>query len=134
MANITVTDVNQNLVIGHFDPKYANDTLLVPDAKIYPRGTILARSTATDNLVIYVKGGVVAGNGIPKAILARDLDTTAGAGNFQVNPLISGRIYFTRAVIDADGDNSNIDQVVTDELRDYGIIIEGNRDLSILEA
>ena len=70
--------------------------------------------------MIYVKGGVTAENGIPKAILTYEV-VAAGAGDESVRAAVAGKYRKEKLVIDADGDDSNIDAAVIDELRDYGL-------------
>lgn len=84
-------------------------------------GTILARDSISLKFVPYVKGGSTNENGIPKAILHYDVEAT-GAGDESVKPLVSGRVKAGRLVIDADGDATNIDAAVTDQLRDFTIV------------
>lgn len=82
-------------------------------------GTILARNSATQVLVPFVKG---AGDdtGVPKAVLLYELVTTE-AGDTPVQALVTGVVNRRRLVIAADGDGSNVDATVLDQLRDFGI-------------
>ena len=103
------------------DAEFKDDTLTFAGADTFAAGTILARDSVSDNLVLFVKGGVVNENGIPKAILTYDV-TAAGAGNVAIRAGIAGKYRKEKLIIDADGDDSNIDAVVIDELRDYGLV------------
>ena len=101
-------------------------------ADVLAPGTILARNSSTLKYVIYVKGGVSNENGIPKAVLLHEVVST-GAGDVTARPLISGVVVKERLIIDADGDDSNIDNAVRDELRDYGLVVENVSELNILD-
>ena len=50
-----------------------------------------------------------------------------------VRPLVEGAVCKERLVIDADGDASNIDAAVLDELRDYSIVAVDVKELNILD-
>ena len=73
-------------------------------------------------LVPYEKDGV-GGQQFPRFIL-RSAVVASGAGDVVVRPIISGEVSINQLVIDSDGDNSNIDKLVMDQLRDYGIIVK----------
>ena len=129
MSNLTITHIDQGgVVIG--DSVYADDTLTFAGTDTFAPGTILARSTATDKLVLYVKGGSSNGNGIPKAIITYEVSRT-GAGDLPVRALITGKVRKDKLVIDADGDDSNVDAVVLDLLRDYGLVTQPVSQLNI---
>lgn len=118
--NMTVTNNDLGTPIIE-DAEFKDDTLTFAGADTFAAGTILARDSVSDNLVLFVKGGVVNENGIPKAILTYDV-TAAGAGNAAIRAGIAGKYRKEKLIIDADGDDSNIDAVVIDELRDYGLV------------
>lgn len=84
------------------------------------KGTILARHSGTGKFSLFVKGGSSNGNGIPKGVLTHDV-SRVGAGDVPVSVLTKGTVNQKRLIIDADGDDSNIDAAVLDQLRDYGI-------------
>jgi len=131
MANITITNVDMGCV--ELEGAVCQDELVTfGGADTYVAGTILARSSATDKLVIYVKGGSSNGNGIPKAVLTYDVVAT-GAGDIKARALVRGRVNANRLVIDADGDDSNVDAVVLDLLRDYGIVASTVAQLGALD-
>ena len=111
---------------------YTDELLTLSGAGTIPVGTLLARSTATDNLVLFVKDGETAGNGVPKAVLTKALTVTA-SGNFPIRPLLKGEVNFNRLVIMADGDNSEVDGAVLDALRSVGIFPIKTDDLSVLD-
>lgn len=112
--------------------EFGNDLLTFAGAATVKEGTILARDSASLKLVPYVKGGVVNENGIPKAVLTYDV-TAAGAGDETVRDMLSGVVNGSRLVIDADGDASNIDAEVLDELRDYALVTIDVQELNILD-
>ena len=99
---------------------YADDVFTAAGADTFLEGTILARDSSTKKLVVFVKGGSTNENGIPKAALVKEL-TATGAGDLIVRPLVHGVVDQAKLVIHADGDNSNVDAEVLDQLRDYGI-------------
>lgn len=120
MSTVEITNNATRTVVvfgAVFEPGVVNfagaDTLLP--------GTILARDSVSLKYVIFVKGGSTNGNGIPKAVLLNELVAT-GAGDLSANPIVGGRLATNKLVIDADGDASNVDNAVRDELRDFGII------------
>jgi hypothetical protein len=91
-------------------------------AATYVEGLILARNTASGKLVPWESGGT-GGNEVPKAILTYDV-TTAGAGDVQIRALVSGEVNKDR-LLEWDGGTptaANIDDVVLDQLRDYGLV------------
>lgn len=133
MSNKTVTDYDLNNSVGFEDAIYQEDTLTMAGAADIPKGTLLARDSSTLKLVLFVKGGATNNNGIPKAIIASD-DASTAAGDIPVRTLVKGSTMLSRLVIAADGDNSNIDAAVIDQLRDYSIIVRNSRELSQNEA
>lgn len=84
-------------------------------------GTIIARNTSTLKYQIYVKGGTTDGDGTPVGVLTYEVAVTA-SGDEQIRPLVKGTVKEERLVIDADGDNSNVDATVRDLLRQTGIV------------
>jgi len=131
MSNITITNSNTTSLVV-FDAVYLDDTVTFAGAGTLKAGTILARNSSTLKLVPYVKGGSTNGNGIPKAVIL-DAITAAGAGDLPCKPIVSGRLRKDYLVIDADGDASNVDAAVIDELRDFTIIAQATTELSMLD-
>jgi hypothetical protein len=119
MANLTVTNCEFSPVVVS-NPVYRDELLTLAGADVIAAGTILARSTATLKLVLYVKGGSTAGNGVACAVLPYAV-TSTGAGDTPVRALVSGEVSKTALVIDADGTDANIDGTVVDLLRARGI-------------
>lgn len=86
----------------------------------FAEGTILARDSVSLKYVLFVKGGSTNQNGIPKAVLAHAL-TKVGAGDLPARVIVGGEVIKERLIIDADGNDSNVDAAVIDQLRDYGL-------------
>lgn len=118
MANIEITDIDE-VPVGLGDNEFEHDTPF-NGADTLLKGTLLARDTTTLKWVPYVKGGSTQGNGIVGGVLTHAITTVAGDNSISV--LISGRVRKDRCVIDADGDDANIDGTVRDLMRDRGII------------
>lgn len=95
-------------------------------------GTILARDSVSLKLIPFVKGGTTNEDGIPKAILTYPV-TAAGAGDEAIRAGVEGQYRLERLVIDADGDASNIDAAVMDQLRAYGLTPIDVQELNILD-
>jgi len=112
-----------------WDPVYQDDVVKFAGAGTLLAGTIMARDTTDLKLVPYVKGGATNGNGVPKCVLL-DALTAAGAGDVTTRPVISGRLRKGDLVINADGDASNIDAAVEDQLRTFTIIAQPTDQLS----
>ena len=75
---------------------------------------------ADGDLVVFATDGA-GGAQIPLAILQEPI-TVTGAEDKRTRVLVGGEVSFDRLVIDADGDNSNIDAAVLDALRDFAIV------------
>lgn len=131
MPNITVTNNDIGSVILE-NAKSEDDIITFAGADTFVAGTILARDSVSLKLVLFVKGGATNENGIPKVVLTYDV-TATGAGDVPARVMLKGSVRFERLIIDADGDNSNIDQAVRDELRDYGIDVRSVTELNILD-
>ena len=131
MSNITITNNDLGSVILQ-DGQFRDDLLTFAGAGTVLEGTILARDSVSLKLVPYVKAGVVNENGIPKAVLTYDV-TAAGAGDESIRDMVSGSVRAGRLVIDADGDASNVDNAVLDELRDYTLVSIDVQELNILD-
>ena len=129
MGNMTVTDVNLSgpILSG---AQFRDDVLTLTGADTIAAGTILARDSVSKKLVLFVKGGVTNENGIPKVILPYEV-TVTGAGDVRVRVGVSGEYRKQKLVIDADGDDSNIDAPVMDQLRDYGLVPVDTNELNI---
>lgn len=131
MANLTITNVDLGNVILK-DGEFRDDLLTFAGAGTVVEGTILARDSVSLKLVPFVKGGVTNENGIPKAVLTYDV-TAAGAGDESIRDMVSGSVRAERLIIDADGDGSNVDVAVLDQLRDYSLVSIDVQELNILD-
>lgn len=114
-----VTNIDLGSVVLN-NAQYSDDLLTFAGAGTVKAGTILARDSASKKLIPFVKGGTTNENGIPKAIITYSV-TASEAGDLSVNILLGGQIRKEKLVIAADGDDSNVDAVITDQLRSYGI-------------
>jgi hypothetical protein len=131
MPNLTVTNLNLGSVILK-DGEFRDDFLTFTGAATVLAGTILARDSVSLKLVPYVKGGVANENGIPKAILTYDV-VAAGAGDESIRDMVTGSVRKELLIIDADGDGTNIDNAVLDQLRDYSLVSIDVQELNILD-
>ncbi len=120
MPNLEITN-NKTRSVVIFDPVFKDELITFTGAATLLAATLLARDSVSLKLVPYVKGGTTNENGIPKAMITQDVEA-AGAGDIAVRAMVQGRVRAGDLVIDADGDASNIDDAVLDELRDYGIV------------
>ena len=127
--SMTITNINTANVILK-DAQFQEDPLTFAGAATVLAGTILARDSVSLKLVPFVKGGSTNENGIPKAVITYAV-TAAGAGDEQVRAMVSGSVREELLIIDADGDASNLDQAVTDQLRAYGIVPVNITELAI---
>jgi len=119
MANPITTDLDYGSYQVDGNGEYNNETLTFAGTETIAAGTILARLTADQKLVVFVKGGA-AGAEIPVAVMPYD-HAKGGAGDASIRAQVKGNTYKDRLIIAADGDASNIDKVVQDQLRTYGI-------------
>jgi len=119
MPKLTTTNIDNGTVIVK-DAEFRDDVITFAGADTFVEGTILARDSVSGKLVLFVKGGVANENGIPKVILTYDV-TAAGAGDEVARVGVAGVYRKEKLVIDADGDASNVDNAVIDQLRDYGL-------------
>ena len=131
MSNIEIT-TNTSRSVVVWEPVYIDEVVTFGGAGTLVAGTILARDSSSLKLIPYVKGGSTNGNGIPKAVLL-DALTAAGAGDLTARPIVGGRLRAGDLVIDADGDASNVDDAVKDQLRDYGITLLTTTQLAELD-
>lgn len=131
MAFTTYT--NDPLVKGRVN-YLKNQLFTVADGVTYKAGTLLARDTATLKLIPYVKGGSTNGNGVVKYVLEKEVVATV-TGDIKVNVIKKAYdegLDFDQLVIQADGDNSNIDANVIDEMRTYNLEVENFSEESVV--
>jgi len=120
MSNIEITN-NSTVGVVLFEPVFKDEIITAAGADVFAAGTILARDSVSLKLVLFEKGGSTNENGIPKAVITHDLEFT-GAGDLPAKVMVGGQVRTNHLIIDADGDASNVDAAVLDELRDYGIV------------
>ncbi len=131
MANSTVNNVD----LGSIEVDgaiYQDDVVNFAGADAYAAGTIMARDSVSGKLRVFVKGGSTNENGIPKVVLSYPIERS-GAGDVHTRVLVKGHINRDRLIIDADGDGSNVDDVVLDQLRNYGIVASPVEQLAQLD-
>lgn len=91
----TVTEAPDDLIAG--DLKLVTDEIVIASGQVLTRRTVLGRVTASDKFVISL-AGASDGSEVPRAILAEDVDATAGdkrgpayrTGEFNEDALILG--------------------------------------------
>jgi hypothetical protein len=128
---MTTTQIDLSNVILQ-DAKFRDELLTFAGAGTVAAGTILARDSVSLKLVPFVKGGSTNENGIPKAIVTYDV-TAAGAGDVAIRAGVSGAYRAEELIIDADGDASNVDGAVLDQLRAYGLTPIDVQELNIAD-
>lgn len=133
MAVVTkTTNDNGGVVAPGFKEQTRPELITFAGAATLLAGCILARDSVSLKLVIFVKGGSTNGNGIPKAVLLAPV-TAAGAGDVMGDALILGGVRKERLVINADGNDTNIDAAVIDQLRAFGITPVSTQQLAVLD-
>lgn len=127
MADPIITNVD----IGQIElggGQFRDELVTFGAAATLAAGTILARDGTSAKLVPFVKGGS-GGEEIPLAVLTYPV-TAAEAGDVPVRALVGGVVNGSRLIINADGDDSNIDAVVLDQLRGYAIVADDVKQLA----
>jgi len=120
MSNIEITNNDLGSVILQ-DADFRDELLTFAGAGTVLEGTILARDSVSKKLIPFVKGGSTNENGIRKVIITYAV-TAAGAGDESIRAGVTGKYRKERLVIDADGDASNVDEDVIDQLRVYDLV------------
>lgn len=135
MPNITITNIDNGNVLLNAEQTVFNTAELTLGAGVTAaEGTILALDTSTLKLVPFVKGGTTNGNGVPSTVITYDVTNDGGApADIPVRIPAGAEVYINRLVIAADGDNTNVDAVVVDQLRDVSIIPAESSDLTVLD-
>lgn len=129
MSNKDIQNIDQgNVILAN--AKFDDDTLTFGADETIAEGTILARNTASANLVPFEVGGT-GGNEIPVAILT--YEKSGNSENLPARVLTAGEVREERLIIHADGDGSNITKAILDQLRQISIIPQNVRDLSKLD-
>lgn len=104
------------------------DATFAATAEAFKAGTLLAID-ATGKYIPFVKGGTAPAD-VPVAVLTSDVDATGGAADFPIRPQIKGECRLAKLIIQADGDNSNIDDVVINQLQDFNVTVVDSTQLS----
>lgn len=117
--NATVTTIARPDSVVLKDAMFRDELLTFAGAGTVAAGTILARDTASGKLVPFVKGGA-GGAEVPKSVLTYDVEVD-GAGDVSVRAAVVGKFRKQKLIIAADGDDTNIDNVVIDGLREVGL-------------
>jgi hypothetical protein len=86
---------------------------------------------ANGKMVVFALAGL-GGAQFPIAVLTSD-EVATGAGDLPIRPAISGQVRKEKLIIDLDGDGSNVDVTVLDQLRDFGIIPIDVQELNVLD-
>ena len=129
--SMTVTNINLRSPILA-DAEFRDELLTLAGADVIAPGTILARDSVSQKLVLFVKGGSTNQNGIPKAILTYQV-TSTGAGDVPIRAGVSGKFRKEKLIIDADGTGANVDAAVLDQLRDYSLVSVNVTELNIVD-
>lgn len=89
-------------------------------------------TVAADGKMVPFATDGAGGAQVPKAIVTYPV-VAAGAGDEAIRAGVAGSYRKERLVIDADGDASNVDGAVMDQLRDYGLVPIDVQELNILD-
>ena len=117
MANVTITNVDNGAV--EIDGAICHDEIVnFAGGDTYKKGTILARHR-DGQAHPYVKRGRPTGTASARSAYVRT--TRSAAGDEYARVLVAG-MNRERLVIHADGDASNVDEVVLDLLRAQAIV------------
>ena len=95
-------------------------------------GDFFTLTVAADGKLVPFSLTGAGGEQIPLAVLTYEIVAT-GAGDLPLRAMVSGEVRKERLIIDADGDDSNIDAAVIDQLRHYGIVAINVSELNILD-
>lgn len=121
MANSESLNIDNTQVFLDYDPYSANDELLTsPGEDTLLVGTILARSDATEKLVVFDAGDANADE--PLCVLSEEIDTPS-SGDVVVRPPRRGKVRRDRLVV-YDGGNNDVEDpgvAITDALNRNGI-------------
>jgi hypothetical protein len=127
----TTTAAGDDLLFEELDIAFTTTVV----ATAWTTGDVITATVAAETglpLVFFVKGTGTGGAQTPVAVLTYS-HTVAGAGSTPIRPLISGVVNKNRLIIDADGDATNVDDAVLDQLRDYSISARDVVQLSTLD-
>ena len=124
MPNITITNNDLGGVVLS-DASFRDELLDNFAPKTFSEGTILARSASTGNLVPFETDNDV---NTPCAILTYEI--TRDNGPISMRAMIAGKVRKERLVID---DGSTIDNIILDQLREYGLVAIDVQELNFLD-
>ena len=93
-------------------------------------GDFFTLTVAADGKLVPFSLTGAGGEQIPLAVLTYDV-TKAGAGDEPIRAMVAGDVRKERLIIDADGDDSNVDAAVIDQLRHFGIVAINVSELNI---
>lgn len=131
MPDPTITNVDLGSVILE-NARFRDHVMTFAGGDTMLAGTLVAKDTSTGKYVIYVKGGSTAGNGIVRGILTEQV-VASSSGDEAVRVAIAGDFRKSRLIIDADADDSNIDETVISLLQDVGLVPIDALELNVLD-
>lgn len=100
----------------------AGMTFILTDGSAnFAAGDTFTLTVAADGKLVPFASDGVGGAQIPCAVLTYDAEK-ASSGNLPVRVLVGGQVKKERLVIDADGDDSNVNTTVIEQLREVGIV------------
>lgn len=114
------------------DEVHKDEILTLAAPATLKEGTILARDSVSQKLVIFVVGGATNENGIAKAVLTHEF--TGGTGDHPIQPLVGGVVAKERLVVHAAGDDSTLTTVHLEQLRQVTIVAVKSKQLSSLDT
>ena len=129
---VKTTNDNGGVVAPGYKEQTRPELVTFGGAATLLAGCILARDSVSLKMVPFVKGGSTNQNGTPKGVLLYPV-TAAGAGDIMSDVLIFGGVRKERLVINADGNDTNIDGAVIDQLRAFGITPVTTQQLAVLD-
>jgi hypothetical protein len=131
MSNLTITNIDTSSLIVK-DGEFEDGTLAFGSPTTILAGTILARDSVSLKYVVYTPGIATNEHDVAKAVLSYEL-VIEDAADVPVRPMITGVVRKDKLVIEADGDDSNVDALVRDQLRDYNIAVVDVNELGQLD-
>lgn len=130
MPNLKVTNFDNTQAILEVDQFTFKSVTFTAAKKVYPALTILAVNTTGDKFVPFVKGASDS-TGVAVAVLNEEHDFTAGDHGIRIAQ--KAKVLASKLVIDADGDDSNVDAAIIASLNANGITAVVAHDISVLD-
>lgn len=119
---IVATDLRMTAGSGQATTfKAAGLQFTVTDATDFVAGDYFTLTVAADGKLVPFASDGVGGAQIPCAVLTYEASKT-GSGNLPVRVLVAGEVKKERLVIDADGNGTNVNTTVIEQLREVGIL------------